>query len=77
MDGAGSHSVFEIVNHLDYWQAFAVAWIDGNKPMTPEHAAGSWPGAAEPADAADWDRAVERFLTGLDELDERTRRIDQ
>lgn len=29
------HSVFELVNHLVYWQDFALGWLGGDKPLTP------------------------------------------
>ncbi len=67
-DGA-PHSVFQLLNHLVYWQDFALRWLDGEKPATPEHDLDSWPGEARPADAAAWEGAVERFKAGLAELE--------
>ncbi len=66
---AAPHTIFQILNHLVYWQDFALRWLGGSKPETPEHAADSWPGEEAPADRADWERAVERFRTGFAELD--------
>lgn len=59
------HSIFQIVNHLTYWHDFALQWLQGQKPPTPEHAAESWPGAASPATVDEWTEAVARFQDSL------------
>ncbi len=69
-DGA-LHSLFQLLNHLVYWQDFALRWLDGDKPATPEHDADSWPGDVSPLDRAEWERSLDRFKTGLAELDRR------
>lgn len=74
--GGGAHTVFQIVNHLVYWHDFALAWIDGGKPVTPEHAAESWPGGEAPETEAAWGDAVRRFLAGLGGLEERARELE-
>ena len=43
------HSLFQLLNHMIYWQGWAVKWLDGKKPPTPKHASGSWPGSPAPA----------------------------
>jgi uncharacterized damage-inducible protein DinB len=63
------HSVFQLLNHMIYWQDWVVKWLDGQTPPIPKHAAGGWPGEVAPASAADWQRAVRRFRTGLKALD--------
>jgi len=70
------HTVFEIVNHLVYWQEFSLTWIDGDQPPTPEHAADSWPGASGPASEDDWRRAVEAFADGLSRLESCARTVE-
>ncbi len=67
------HSLFELLNHLVYWQEFALRWLGGEKPETPEHAADSWPGAAAPGSAEEWTGTLERFKRGLAEFDRRSR----
>ncbi len=66
-----AHSAFETLNHIAFWQDWAVDWLDGRDPGTPRHAAGSWPGKGSPASAAEWKRAVARLLKGLRELERR------
>ncbi len=69
--GGEAHSIFQIVNHLVYWQDFAVVWIGGARPEDPEHAAESWPGAVAPSSESEWIQAAEDFARGLDELERR------
>jgi uncharacterized damage-inducible protein DinB len=70
------HSLFQILNHIAYWQDWVVKWLDGERPRVPRHASGSWPGAMAPANAAEWQRSVRRFQTGLKELERRSRTAD-
>lgn len=65
------HSLFQQLNHLVYWQDFALSWLDGEKLETPEHDTDSWPGEEGPSDREHWERSVDRFKTGLAELERR------
>lgn len=67
------HSLFQILNHIVFWQDWVVQWCDGAKPKTPPHASGSWPGAEAPADEAEWNGCVQRFHSGLKGLQRRVR----
>lgn len=70
------HSLFQQLSHLVFWQEFALRWLDGEKPETPEHDADSWPGDEGPMDDDDWESAVERFKTGVAELLRRAEESD-
>jgi hypothetical protein len=70
------HSIFQLLNHLAFWQDWAVAWLDGDDPPTPRHASGIWPGAAAPASAAEWRASVRRFRRGSAALARRARQGD-
>ena len=59
------HSIFQIVNHMIFWQDFSLQWLDGHKPPTPEHAAQSWPGDEGPSSAQEWSETLGRFQQGL------------
>lgn len=67
------HSIFELVNHVIFWQDWAIAWIDGKKPGIPEHASGSWPGGPGPANALKWKQTVLRLKHGIEGLERRSR----
>jgi uncharacterized damage-inducible protein DinB len=70
------HSVFQLVNHITYWQEWIVKWLDGKKPRPPKHASGSWPGRVSPANRKEWERTVGRFLEALDALNRRSLQVD-
>ena len=70
------HSLFQLVNHMSYWQEWAVKWLDGKSPKAPKHAAGGWPGNVSPANRTEWERAARRFRDTLLELDRRSRQGD-
>ncbi|GGO31253.1 DinB family protein [Deinococcus humi] len=42
-----SHSVAQVVAHVQFWQAHLLAILDGKRPAPPEHAAGGWPPPGE------------------------------
>ena len=70
------HSAFQLLNHIGFWQDWAAAWLDGEDPATPRHAAASWPGAVAPASAAEWKAALRRYKAGGTALVRRARRGD-
>jgi uncharacterized damage-inducible protein DinB len=70
------HSLFELINHMIYWQEWVVKWLDGKRPRPPKHAAGGWPGKASPANRKEWERTVKRFRNALVALDRRSRKTD-
>lgn len=74
-DGA-PHSIFQLLNHMIYWQEWVIEWLDGSGSPIPEHAAGSWPGSGAPKNEDDWEQTVARFLKGVDELRSRSRQAD-
>lgn len=65
---AGSpYSIWQLANHLIFWQDFSLALLRGESPQMPEHAEGSWPGGPAPAGEREWAQAVARFKAGLAE----------
>lgn len=70
------HSAFQLLNHVGFWQDWAAAWLDGEDPASPRHAAGSWPGAVAPTSAAEWKAALRRYKAGGTALARRARQGD-
>lgn len=70
------HSIFQLLNHITYWQDWAVKWVDGRTAPLPKHARGSWPANVGPANQKEWDRAVQTFLRGLAKLKRQARKMD-
>ncbi|MBX6350777.1 MAG: DinB family protein [Clostridia bacterium] len=60
------YTVFQLLNHMIYWQEYFLAEIRGTRPAEPAHWQDSWPGPAAPASEAEWRDAVERFRVGLE-----------
>jgi uncharacterized damage-inducible protein DinB len=70
------HSIFQLLNHIVFWQEWVVKWLDGEKPPVPKHASGSWPGGTGPSDSKEWEQAVKRFGKCLNDLRRRVREAD-
>ena len=62
------HTIFQILNHMIFWQDFLIEELRGGSPKAPEHAEGSWPGEPVPFSQDEWNQAVGCFLGGLKEL---------
>jgi uncharacterized damage-inducible protein DinB len=60
-----SHSIFQLLNHMIYWNQWVVNWLAGQKPPVPKHAQGGWPGKTAPRSAAEWREALCQFGRGL------------
>ena len=70
------HSVYQLLNHMQYWQEWVLKWLDGSRPPIPKRASSSWPGDAAPASRKTWDGAVRRFRAGIEALSRRSREAD-
>lgn len=63
------HSVWQLVNHMIFWQDFVLAYLKGEKPSAPQKDKDSWPDDKFPADESEWDGAVLKFTAGLKEAE--------
>lgn len=61
------YTIFQIVNHMIYWQDYILEILAGGQPTVPAHAIDSWPGSEVPQTEAEWNQTVERFLQGVDQ----------
>jgi uncharacterized damage-inducible protein DinB len=57
-----SHSIVEIVAHMEFWQSWFLQRCDGAGIPPPATASLGWP----PAGAADWEPLRDRLLSGLE-----------
>jgi uncharacterized damage-inducible protein DinB len=62
------HSIWQLVFHMNFWMAYELRRIRGEKPVYPAHAAESWPAAAAPTSEEEWRGAVVQFRDFLAEL---------
>jgi uncharacterized damage-inducible protein DinB len=63
------HTLYELLNHMVFWQQGVLLWLSGRTPPMPEHAADTWPAPSAPTTRAEWLAAVRRFQTGLARLE--------
>jgi uncharacterized damage-inducible protein DinB len=52
------HSIWQIVNHMNYWMNYELQRIAGAPREYPEHAAASWLADSAPPAESDWVQAV-------------------
>ena len=64
-----AHSVYQILEHMSYWQDWVLQWLAGERPAVPSHATASWPTDAGPINQQEWEAAVRRFRRGLRKLE--------
>jgi hypothetical protein len=72
--GACPHTLYELLNHMIFWQDGVLQWLKGRSPQMPEHAPDSWPGPSAPSSRAKWVSAVRRYQAGLAQLERAARR---
>ena len=71
-----SHSLYQLLKHMSFWQDWVVQWLKGQSPVVPRHASGSWPAEAGPSNRRDWDKAVRQYRDALVELERGCRGAD-
>ncbi|RYG71293.1 DinB family protein [Lentibacillus lipolyticus] len=59
------YSVWQILNHMIFWQDFILGYLKGANTNFPEHADDSWPGGKAPSTEIEWEDAVFKFSEGL------------
>ncbi len=59
------HSIWEILNHLIYWQDRCLRLLEGGNPASPEHAVESWECSVAPFNQQHWQDTLKRLLVGL------------
>jgi len=55
------HSIWQIVEHMNYWMDYDLRTVVGENPHYPDHAMESWPAHPEPASEEQWQAATQRF----------------
>ena len=57
------HSIWQLVEHMNYWMEYELRRIAGERPHYPEHAIESWPACVSPVNEKEWHGARERMAT--------------
>ena len=73
---SASHSIFQLLNHMIYWNQWVVKWLAGQKPAVPKHAQASWPGNTAPQTAAEWREALRQLSQELRKMTRATQEAD-
>ena len=55
------HSIWQIVEHMNYWMEYEFRRIAGERLSYPDHAIESWPAHPDPAREAQWQAVRDRF----------------
>jgi hypothetical protein len=55
------HSIWQLLQHMNYWMDYELKRIRRENPAYPPHAAESWPAGAAPASEQEWSNAVAHF----------------
>ena len=64
------HTVFQVLQHMLYWQDITLARLSGEAPEPPKTSTLGWQSPAAPEDASDWEAAIAGFAEGLRALEE-------
>jgi uncharacterized damage-inducible protein DinB len=62
------HSIWRLVNHMNYWMDYELKRIRDEAPPYPEHAAGSWLPDSIPPNETRWKEAVSTFTDLIGQL---------
>lgn len=62
------HSIWQLVEHMNYWMDYDLRTIAGENPTYPDHASESWPEPPGSARAEQWRALAERFSQLLKRL---------
>ncbi|MBZ5513220.1 MAG: DinB family protein [Acidobacteriia bacterium] len=62
------HSIWQIVEHMNFWMEYDLRKVAGENPPYPEKAIESWPAHPEPANEEQWQAATQRFSRLLTRL---------
>ena len=64
--GKSPNTIFQILNHIIYWQDLFLDRIGGEDRPSPDLPSVGWPGDASPANQEAWAQAVEKFREGFE-----------
>lgn len=72
------HSVWQIINHIMFWQDYSLRTLAGDKPSQEEVNRRNWEGVADVSDRA-WEETQQRFRSSYQEMLEalRTKPLDR
>lgn len=67
------HSIWQLVNHMNYWMDYEIKRVAGEAPPYPEHAAQGWSEKPAPASENQWSAEQVKFNALLQKISELAR----
>ncbi|SFS31541.1 DinB family protein [Marininema halotolerans] len=61
------HTIYELLSHMNYWQAFLLRVAQDEKPQLPSHVMESWPSEKNAVSETVWKELIDSFLKGVDQ----------
>lgn len=61
------HSIWQILNHMIYWQEYILHLMNEEEITAPEHASETWITEVKPVNKKNWELAVNNFTDSLNE----------
>lgn len=78
------HTIFQLIEHLNYWQDIFLKDVYRTDFVKPGHASDGWMANEAPADENELKKCIEKFLLGIEDakrcaknIDENAREIDR
>lgn len=65
MTCSSSHSIYQLLEHMIYWQEFVLAYFNYEDRAVPEHASESWVTEKQPSSEAQWLARLSIFEEGV------------
>ncbi|MET3696558.1 DinB family protein [Bacillus oleivorans] len=63
------YSVWQVLNHMIFWQDYYLTLLKGRVPNPPEHDEETWPDETAPSNETEWNNTFLQFSNGLKEAE--------
>jgi uncharacterized damage-inducible protein DinB len=70
------HTIFQLIEHMIYWQDIFLKYVFKTDFVKPEHASDGWTANGAPKDEKELKESVEKFLKGIDKTKRFVKNVD-
>jgi uncharacterized damage-inducible protein DinB len=70
------HTIFQIIEHMNYWQDIFLKDVYKTDYVKPEHASDGWTAIEAPKDEQELKESIEKFLKGIDDAKQFVKNVD-
>lgn len=71
------HTIFQLIEHMIYWQNIFLNDVYKTDFVKPEHASDGWTANEAPADEKELKQSIENFLKGIEDAKQYVKNIDE